>query len=193
MLKLSFATYEAIRAHGEETYPHECCGVLLGKSTRSRQRGPLHRPRRQHPHRLRPQPLQHRPDRTGQDPARSPQAGPRHRRLLPLPPRPPRPVVQNRLRRSPLVRLLLRHHRRRPGQSRRSPTPSSSPAPAKTTSSSSTNPSRSGQRAEPGDTSILSTASQSISIILSGAKRIRRTARPQLATAPTVSATEPTM
>jgi proteasome lid subunit RPN8/RPN11 len=23
--------YEAIRAHGEETYPHECCGVLLGK------------------------------------------------------------------------------------------------------------------------------------------------------------------
>lgn len=23
--------YEAIRAHGEETYPHECCGVLLGQ------------------------------------------------------------------------------------------------------------------------------------------------------------------
>ena len=22
--------YEAIRAHGEETYPHECCGALLG-------------------------------------------------------------------------------------------------------------------------------------------------------------------
>ncbi len=22
--------FEAIRAHGEETYPHECCGVLLG-------------------------------------------------------------------------------------------------------------------------------------------------------------------
>jgi proteasome lid subunit RPN8/RPN11 len=30
MLKLSFAHYEALRAHGEETYPHECCGVLLG-------------------------------------------------------------------------------------------------------------------------------------------------------------------
>ena len=30
MLKLSFAGYEALRAHGEETYPHECCGVLLG-------------------------------------------------------------------------------------------------------------------------------------------------------------------
>jgi len=23
--------YEAIRAHGEETYPHECCGALLGR------------------------------------------------------------------------------------------------------------------------------------------------------------------
>lgn len=30
MLKLSFADYEALRAHGEETYPHECCGILLG-------------------------------------------------------------------------------------------------------------------------------------------------------------------
>ena len=25
--------YEAIRAHGEETYPQECCGVLLGRLT----------------------------------------------------------------------------------------------------------------------------------------------------------------
>jgi proteasome lid subunit RPN8/RPN11 len=24
--------YEAIRRHGEHTYPHECCGVLLGRS-----------------------------------------------------------------------------------------------------------------------------------------------------------------
>ncbi|MGC1161845.1 MAG: M67 family metallopeptidase, partial [Candidatus Sulfotelmatobacter sp.] len=23
--------YEALRRHGEETYPHECCGVLLGR------------------------------------------------------------------------------------------------------------------------------------------------------------------
>ena len=28
------AVYDAIRAHGQETYPHECCGVLLGHSTR---------------------------------------------------------------------------------------------------------------------------------------------------------------
>jgi proteasome lid subunit RPN8/RPN11 len=32
MLKMTAATYEALRAHGEETYPHECCGVLLGRS-----------------------------------------------------------------------------------------------------------------------------------------------------------------
>jgi proteasome lid subunit RPN8/RPN11 len=31
MLKLSRADYDALRQHGEETYPHECCGVLLGR------------------------------------------------------------------------------------------------------------------------------------------------------------------
>jgi proteasome lid subunit RPN8/RPN11 len=30
MLKFERKDYEEIRAHGEETYPHECCGVLLG-------------------------------------------------------------------------------------------------------------------------------------------------------------------
>jgi proteasome lid subunit RPN8/RPN11 len=30
MLKLSQSDYAALRQHGEETYPHECCGVLLG-------------------------------------------------------------------------------------------------------------------------------------------------------------------
>jgi len=30
MLKLSPSDYAALRQHGEETYPHECCGVLLG-------------------------------------------------------------------------------------------------------------------------------------------------------------------
>ena len=30
MLKLSHAHYAALRRHGEETYPQECCGVLLG-------------------------------------------------------------------------------------------------------------------------------------------------------------------
>jgi proteasome lid subunit RPN8/RPN11 len=33
MLQLTRAVYEAICAHGEETYPHECCGALLGKLT----------------------------------------------------------------------------------------------------------------------------------------------------------------
>ena len=31
MLKLSETIYNALRTHGEETYPHECCGVLLGR------------------------------------------------------------------------------------------------------------------------------------------------------------------
>jgi proteasome lid subunit RPN8/RPN11 len=31
MLKIKPKEYEAIRRHGEETYPHECCGVLLGQ------------------------------------------------------------------------------------------------------------------------------------------------------------------
>jgi len=30
VLKLTQLEYSAIRRHGEETYPHECCGVLLG-------------------------------------------------------------------------------------------------------------------------------------------------------------------
>ena len=31
MLKIPKDVYAALRAHGEETYPHECCGVLLGR------------------------------------------------------------------------------------------------------------------------------------------------------------------
>jgi proteasome lid subunit RPN8/RPN11 len=30
MLKLTRSDYFALRQHGEQTYPHECCGVLLG-------------------------------------------------------------------------------------------------------------------------------------------------------------------
>jgi proteasome lid subunit RPN8/RPN11 len=30
MLRISKPDLERIRLHGEETYPHECCGVLLG-------------------------------------------------------------------------------------------------------------------------------------------------------------------
>lgn len=31
MLKITHADYDALRRHGEATYPHECCGVLLGR------------------------------------------------------------------------------------------------------------------------------------------------------------------
>ena len=30
MLKFKLSDYDEIRRHGEETYPHECCGILLG-------------------------------------------------------------------------------------------------------------------------------------------------------------------
>jgi len=30
MLKLPQSAFDALRLHGEETYPHECCGILLG-------------------------------------------------------------------------------------------------------------------------------------------------------------------
>src|SRR5580698_50103 len=31
MLKIGRSNYDSLRQHGEETYPHECCGVLLGQ------------------------------------------------------------------------------------------------------------------------------------------------------------------
>jgi proteasome lid subunit RPN8/RPN11 len=33
VLHITREIYEQMRAHGEETYPHECCGALLGRST----------------------------------------------------------------------------------------------------------------------------------------------------------------
>ncbi len=32
MLRISNGMYSTLRAHGEETYPYECCGILLGKN-----------------------------------------------------------------------------------------------------------------------------------------------------------------
>ena len=31
-LQLSQTLYDQLRAHGEETYPQECCGIMLGKA-----------------------------------------------------------------------------------------------------------------------------------------------------------------
>src|SRR5712671_2084894 len=33
-LTITAAVDQAIRAHGQETYPHECCGALLGRGDR---------------------------------------------------------------------------------------------------------------------------------------------------------------
>jgi proteasome lid subunit RPN8/RPN11 len=32
MLKIGRNQYDSLRRHGEETYPHECCGALLGQA-----------------------------------------------------------------------------------------------------------------------------------------------------------------
>lgn len=34
MLKIGIAEYEELRRHGEETYPDECCGILVGEFSR---------------------------------------------------------------------------------------------------------------------------------------------------------------
>ena len=38
MLRIPRLHYDSIRRHGEETYPHECCGVLLGRMDDDRAR-----------------------------------------------------------------------------------------------------------------------------------------------------------
>ncbi len=38
MLKIGQPEYDALRAHGEETYPHECCGVMLGHGAGEQER-----------------------------------------------------------------------------------------------------------------------------------------------------------
>ncbi len=35
MLKITESVHRQLRHHGEETYPHECCGVLLGHAVGS--------------------------------------------------------------------------------------------------------------------------------------------------------------
>jgi len=115
MLFLTHSDYTALRAHGEETYPHECCGVLLGNATpegnRVRQIVRAGNTRTDRAH-----------DRYHIAPEELIKIQ-RQARGLSLDivgfyhsPRPPRAVVADRLRRGPLGRLQLRHHRHRAGQ-----------------------------------------------------------------------------
>jgi proteasome lid subunit RPN8/RPN11 len=32
ILRMKMLVYDELRSHGEETYPHECCGVLVGSA-----------------------------------------------------------------------------------------------------------------------------------------------------------------
>ena len=118
MLKLSFADYEALRAHGEETYPHECCGVLLGNAAPDGNQvreivraGNTRTDSAHNRYNIAPEELvkiQRQARKLGLDIVGFYHSHPDH----------PAHVVANRLRRSALGRLLLRHHRRREGQSR---------------------------------------------------------------------------
>ena len=113
------AIYEAVRMHGEETYPHECCGVLLGHSTPEGWRvasavraGNTRTDSAHNRYHIAPVELV----KIQREASR---AGPGHRRLLSLPSRPPGAMVAHRFRRGPLDRLQLRHHRGRAGKSAR--------------------------------------------------------------------------
>ncbi len=118
MLKLTTAIYEAMRAHGEETYPHECCGVLLGRAavgvddvfvnivdsavpaSNTRTDSPRNR------YNIAPQELVRRSS------CQARESGLGHRRFLPLASRSPSAVVGHRSCRSALAWLLLRDHQR---------------------------------------------------------------------------------
>ena len=84
MLKIGKTEFDEIRRHGEETYPHECCGVLLGQMEGDERSRDIDRPLRQHAHGFAAESLPHRSRRTDPHPARRTGAGRGHRRVLSL-------------------------------------------------------------------------------------------------------------
>src|ERR1022692_3636245 len=118
MLKIARQDYEALRRHGEETYPHECCGVLLGRMegdgirivTSTARCGNTRTDSPENRYHIDPRELV-RIQREGRE------RGEDIVGFLPFASRPSCPLVPDRSRRSPLVRLLLRDHRRGEGES----------------------------------------------------------------------------
>jgi hypothetical protein len=118
MLKISDTVYSQVRKHGEETYPHECCGVLLGKALEGTNEveeairaGNTRTDSAHNRYHIAPQELV-----SIQRQARERRPG--YRGLLPLPSRPSCALVADRFQRSPLAGLLLRDHQRRNGSGR---------------------------------------------------------------------------
>ena len=124
MLRIHYADYEALRAHGEETYPNECCGVLLGKKIAGEghdaaavnhvqqivRAGNTRIDSAHNRYHIAPQELvkiQRQARGLGLDIVGFYHSHPDH----------PGAMVPDRLRGSPLAKLLLRHHQRRKGQS----------------------------------------------------------------------------
>ena len=144
MLKLTSKDYAALRRHGEETYPHECCGVLLGRTddngtrivTSTARCGNTRTDSPQNRYNIDPRELvriQREGRERGEDIVGFYHSHPDH----------PGPLVADRSRGSPLVRLLLRNHQRGKRKSRDHQFIRTQPAPTKVTSSSSTRRSRS--------------------------------------------------
>jgi hypothetical protein len=110
MLRISLSLYEALRAHGEATYPHECCGVLLGQMDDDTRTVTSI----EHARNTRTDSAHNRYNIDPKDPnsAHWTRARGRYCWFLPLASRPSGPVVDDGLRRSSLDWLLLRDKRR---------------------------------------------------------------------------------
>ena len=146
MLTIPQPLYDQLRAHGEETYPNECCGIILGIASDGDHRSYQPRPRRQHPHRQRPQPLQHRAPGAHRRPARRPAnpASISSASTTPTPTTPPSGPPPTSPKPTGSAAPTSSHPSKRAALKPR--TASSSPALPKTTKPSSTNPSKSSSR-----------------------------------------------
>ena len=117
-LILSRALYDDLRAHGEATYPNECCGILLGRAdadgihvTSLLRAGNTRTDSAHNRYHIAPEELiaaQRQARNSGLDIVGFYHSHPDH----------PAQWSTHRLRRGPLVRLRLRHHRHRKGQGR---------------------------------------------------------------------------
>ena len=113
-LKLNKADFDELRRHGEETYPHECCGVLVGEAGDAGSRTVLAVIRCGN---TRTDSPQNRYNIDVRDLIRIQRevstGGPGYRRLLSLPPGPPRAMVYHRSFGRSLAAVFLCNHQHR--------------------------------------------------------------------------------
>ena len=95
-LMVTRAVYDAFRAHGEEAYPHECCGALLGQPDAKGWRVMESITGGKHADGFGAQPLPYRSHRAGANPAHRARQRAEDCRVLSLPSRPSGAMVYNR-------------------------------------------------------------------------------------------------